>query len=261
MKFSIFAKCVAAYSLWIFSALEVAGQPIDPNAVTEEDVQKLNEQRIAVFQWTKSPKSLAAQLIEDYDYVVDGYFENFPQQAVTSSEAQPPNTGDQRLIATFVIERVLIGNTDSKTAEVLLNPEMLDYAGEGISQFQKRQSIIDSQLIEYNSIEQAIAALKSARDRGEITAEVFDSAAAKLNVAKTDIINAGLILQNRERPLHSAEDFYTLGGAIKAGERYLLGLSPNSSPSSSSSYELLEFPIKSRNIFWGETRTKMLEAF
>jgi hypothetical protein len=256
MTFFTIRKYLCTCGVYFIYASDVAGQPIDPDAITDEDVQRLNEQRVAVLEWIPSPKSLAVQLIKNYEFVVDGHFE-LPSQEMNSTEDAEISQMRGIVTATFVIDRVIKGRVEDETIAVRLNSDMLD-AGDGVSQFQTRQELVNSALAEYKAVEEGLASLRTARDNGEITPEAFSAENARLTRARNEILGGGVISQNRVLPLHSTDDFYTLGGAIAAGEKYLLGLSPNSA--SPPPYELLEFPISGPNIFWGETREKMLEA-
>ena len=198
------------------------------------------------------PSSYAMDLFDHFELVADGEFYAIP--ASTPEELRALEWGE--VVVKFRIRKLYKGAA-ADSIGIQMDMDMLVYPGTSMSRYAKRQQIIAEQDEDLKPIWEEYEAAESAYEAGEIQESEYLRVLGKYSeLSRARKRRDGLIGRRRFRGVVHGRTFFDKGGAIRAGEKYLIGV--NSIQGSADGYLLTQFG-KSR-IYWGEMRKHVLSA-
>jgi hypothetical protein len=162
----------------------------------------------------------------------------------------------EEVVVRFRIRKLYKGLA-ADSINIRMNKDMLAFPDEDISRGVKRQQIIAKQNEDLEPLWQQYRALESAYKAEEIAESEFWAEAAKImklikeREARDGVSSAGLYL------VMDGFTFYDIGGVIRAGEKYLIGVNPIEE--GADVYSLTEFG--GSLIYWGEMREYVRSGF
>jgi hypothetical protein len=142
--------------------------------------------------------------------------------------------------------------------DVLVNSDMLAVPGGDVSRYAARFSEGQRLATEIDSITAQLLVLDQRRETGDLTVAEYENESTKLNGARDRLITQSGAIPTRMWVQSHGDNFYTLGGAIRPGVKYLVGL--KSSPGDPQTYLLDELPTSTRDIYWGEMAEDIVAA-
>ena len=228
-------------------------QDRDLDAIQEEDLQELFDQKIAATHWVPSPRTRALALLENYELVAVGEFDPLPG----ASPGDPSVFEPGNVVVGFRVLESYRG-TASDSIEIELNNGMLIFPGEDLSRYTKRQQVRRDQMAESEVIRQELATLERSLEAGEITLREYEDETTRISALEEQLVKDRLATSTRQVFVTHTETFYDLGGAIRLNESYLVGVSRTLDRFNV--YALDEVPQSTTNIFWGETRDDVIAA-
>lgn len=198
------------------------------------------------------PSSYAKELLDHFELVADGEFYAIP--ASTPEELRALERGE--VVVKFRIRKLYKGAA-ADSIGIQMDIDMLVYPGTSMSRHVMRQQIIAKQDEDLKPFREEYEAAESAYEAGEIEEpEYYRVLGRYLELAKARESRDGLIGRRRFRGIVDGVTFFDKGGAIRAGEKYLVGV--NSVQGPADVYLLTEYD-RSR-IYWGEMREHVLSA-
>ena len=208
-------------------------------------------------------------LTQEFEVVVDGVFLNLPSTLNASAETLAPHEE----IVGFEVARVYKGSAPERIA-IELNSDMLSFSGGDISRYTKRMQIMEEFAETLAPFGDQHHRLYTAFFEGEITEHELRSEESRLIALQDSLVVAiedkhlsHLSDEDRKAvyseyvrilpklPIHG-ENFHTRGGAIKARESYLLGMSAVDSET-----QVFRLDEDSVSVFWGEQRDDIIIAW
>jgi len=225
------------------------GQDRDPNAIREEDLRELWDQKIAVTHWLPSPSTIAKQMLENYEFVAVGEFLDFPAEAADDAAFLEPRD----VIVRFNPHTVYKGDTaPGSMVDVQLNSDMLSFPREpAVSRYTKRRQVRLEQARQLKELDQQLTRLAEDLENKRIAQQTFRDEQTALLARREELIARSLATGTRRVAVIDGESFYDLGGVIRPDTRYLVGL--NRTGENIPTYLLEEFATSTSNIVWGET--------
>lgn len=202
------------------------------------------------------PASVASGMLRDCKLVADGEFYAFPAYSPEELRALVM----EEVTIKFRVNKLYKGS-QRDSIDIRLTNDMLEFPGEGISRFVKRQRIVKKRWQDMEPLFEQFHVARSAYEAGTISEEDF--------MAKADEI--AFLMEERKRmdglvddalryPIVShSKTFYEDGGAIAPGKSYVICL--DRVPDEEGVYVLEELPPGRWNISWGERREYILSGF
>ena len=199
-----------------------------------------------------SPPSIAASLLRDYDLVADGVF-LIPLATPNELRALKPKD----VVIRFRFRKLYKGRA-SKSVKILLNSDMLEFPGEGISRHTKREQILDKQSEDLKPLKEELDSLRASLEAGAIDRAQYEAENDRLRQMIRDRKNKdGLATGRPFYFLSHGQTFFESQGAISPGQPYLIGV--NKVEDRSRTYKL-DAVYSGSTIYWGEMRNIVLSA-
>ena len=197
---------------------------------------------------------LAAYLLQGHEIVADGEFFDFPQPTGEKTSALSPEIVRIR----FRIHRLYKGAA-TDTIEIELMNDMLVFPGAKVARYVVRELILERRRADLKPVRRQRDALERLFTAGDIGREQYVEERDRLNkliVKRKE--KDGLATSGRQVGLLHGWSFYDEGGAIRPGQRFLIGA--NRTQSGKDVYGPDETSFKS-TVSWGETRDYVLSGF
>lgn len=201
------------------------------------------------------PTSIASGMIGDCDLVADGEFYALPEYS------------DEELRA-LVIEDVVIKfrahklykGSQRDSINIRLTNQMLEFPGEGISRFVKRERILEKKWQDFEPLFEQFHAARSSYEAGTMSEEEFFAKADEIASLMAEREKMDGLADNSPvfATITHGKTFYEHGGAIGPGRNYFICL--NQSPEDEGVY-MVKNLSGSWNISWGEMRDYILSGF
>jgi hypothetical protein len=236
----------------LLASLEALAQDRDPTAITEDQIQDLNDRKVAVTHWEPSPSTLASTLLQGYALVAAGRFEDLPIAADEEAARRPTD-----ITVTFRISRLFKG-TPPAPVRIQLNSDMLVFPVSDTSRYAWRQELRSKQIAEEESLNASLESLAENLTTGSITRQQYEVEHAKLTAARERLAQESLRTSTRQVRVIDGKTFYDRDGSIRPGETYLIGV--NAKTGGTPVYVLEESPTKGTNVFWGESMADVAKA-
>ena len=200
-----------------------------------------------------NPGGYASDLMDYFELVADGEFCALPESTPEELRALKP----EEVVVKFRIHTLYKGPA-ADSLDIQMHMDMLAFPGEGVSRYAKRRQIIAKQDEDLELVWQQYTALESAYKAGEVDeSDFWEEAERHMKTMREREKRDGLSGGRRDYLVMDAMTFYDKGGAISAGERYLIGVNPVQE--GSNVYLLTEF--SGSRIHWGEMREHILPGF
>ncbi len=196
----------------IVSAASFA-QDRDPDAISEEDLQELFDQKIAATHWVRSARKRAMYLLEYYELVAVGEFDSFPEGSPDDFSLLNPR---DVLVEFRILKRYQGMSADSIQVELI--SDMLVFPGEDLSRYAKRQQVRWGQIKEAEAIRRQLETLERSLEAGEIALQEYEEETTKISVLQEQLTRDSLATSTRLIGLVHSETSYDLGGAIRPDE-------------------------------------------
>ena len=215
--------------------------------------QEISAMQHRLVEGLYSPSAYAMDLFDHFELVADGEFYALP--ASTPEELRALEWGE--VVGKFRIRKLYKGAA-ADSIGIQMDMDMLIYPGTSMSRYAKRQQIIAEQDEDLKLIWEEYKAAESSYEAGKIEESEYLRVLAKYSeLSRARKRRDGLIGRRRFRGPGHAQTFYDKGGAIRAGEIYLIGV--NRIENDTNVYLLKEYG-RSR-IFWGGMRDHILPGF
>lgn len=200
------------------------------------------------------PRNYAMDLFDHFELVADGEFYALP--ASTPEELRALKY--EKLRVKFRIDKIYKAEghpTDS--IDIQLVSDMLAYPGESISRYAKRQQIMAKQAEDLKTVWEQYKAAEASYEAGEIEESEYFRVLGKYSELRQARRGRDGLSGRRRYVVFDAQTIYDKGGAIRAGEIYLIGV--NRIENDTNVYLLQE--IGRSRIYWGEMRDHILPGF
>ena len=228
---------------------ESFGQDIGPEKITDEDIRATGDfgKGVPLENFLPLPRHLAFSLLRDYEFVADGEF--FDIKA-TAQELRALKREDA--VIRFRIHKLFKGIAKD-LVNIQFTRDMLVFPGENTSRYLKREQILDLQAKDLKPIREQLDALLKSFEAGVIDRAEYEAESSRLeNLVIERIDRDGLASGHVFSFVSHGTTFYERDGAIRPGERYLIGV--NRIPDAGNVYALDEVFSNSR-IHWGKCAT------
>jgi hypothetical protein len=237
-----------AMALWL-GAMNLSSAQQRPAALSAEELQRLNDQKIAVLNSAPTPEACARAMLEQFEFVGSGKFV-IDEQLPAQRDPLLPRTE----IVRFQIDRVYKGAQSLPAIQVELNSDMLAVPNEHVSAYTKRDATWQnlSQQADRNKV--ALVNLSRKFEQGELNEDDYARQRRNIEDAERRRVARMVALPNRRLAVIDGKTFYELGGALQGGEKYLVGL--NRARDRVDIYLLEE--VIDNNIYWGEQRQDLV---
>jgi len=223
-------------------------------AVVAQDISQLREHPGLIPGASPGhPIYYKSRLLDRFEMVADGEFYAFPKSTTEELRALK----EEDVTVKFRIHTLYKGRP-GESIDVRMRIAMLNYPGTDISRHVRKKEIIAKQDEDLKLERQRSKELYSSYKAGEIEeSEFWDEYGQVMGVMEERRAQDGLIGPAREYVVMDATTFFSLGGVIREGEKYLLGV--NRIKPGASTYLLTEF--ESSEVYWGELRQHILPGF
>jgi hypothetical protein len=236
----------------LLAGVESLAQDSDPRASTEDQIQGLNDRKIAVTHWEPSPSTLASTLLQGYALVAAGQFEDLPITADEEAARRPTD-----ITVTFRISRLFKG-APPLPVRIQLSSDMLFFPLANTSRYAWRQELRGKQIAEEATLNASAERLTEKLSTGSITRQQYEIEQEQLTAARKRLVQESLRTSTRQVRVIDGNTFYDLGGSLRPDELYLIGV--NATAGGTSVYVLEESPKNGTNVLWGETMTDVTKA-
>ena len=200
-----------------------------------------------------SGETLAEFLLEYYEVVADGEF-----FAVADPSPEDVRSLKRQSVRVKFRVRELYKGTVTDPVDVELVNDMLVLPGENVARYVKRRQILDQRRLDLKPVWKQKEDLEHSYRTGEMDRRTYEAERDRLSALVAQRIRRDGLADGHIRvgAIHG-ETFYDVGGAIRPGQKYLIGV--NRKPDSKDVYVLEEDP-NMNNIYWGEMRDYVLPA-
>lgn len=201
------------------------------------------------------PVSVASGMLRDCELVADGEFYAFPEYSPEELRALVMEDVTIR----FRVHKLYKG-PERDSIDVRLTNDMLEFPGEGISRFVKRERIVKKRWKDMEPLFEQMRAALSAYEAGTMSEEDLKAKGDEIAYLMEEREKMDGLVDDTLRYLivHHARTFYENGGAIGPNGNYLVCL--DQLPEEKGLYILEEMPDRP-NISWGERRDYILSGF
>lgn len=244
---------LAAISFVVVSLIAVA----QDREAEEAQIPETEQTGLPATSWAVTPQQWASALFNSYDLVALGRFEGIPDWITGEKEALT----SQIVTVAFTVAQVFKGSVEPNTAvAVNVSSDMLIYPGEQVSRYAWRNNRQLERANAWLETLDEIASLERRFEAGALSAEQYEQERVRLERSQEDQLASSSGAPIRMHvTAHSTQSFYSLGGAIAAGNTYLIGISKTSDVGET--FVLVEEPSDGwRNIFWGQMADDVAEA-
>ena len=222
-------------------------------ATNAQDISQLDNQGSIVGAGAGHPSYYVSRLLEMFEVVADGEFYAFPKSTAEELRALK----EEDVTVKFRIRTLYKGGPE-ESIDVRMRIAMLNYPGTDISRHVRKKEIIAKQDEDLKLEWQRSKELYSSYKAGEIAeSEFWDEYGQVMGLIEERRSQDGLIGPASEYVVMDSATFFSLGGVIREGEKYLLGV--NRIKPGASTYLLTEY--ESSDIYWGELRQHILSGF
>ena len=218
-----------------------------------QEISQLEQQASILGAGADSPSYYTSRLLDKFELVADGEFYAFPESTAEELRALK----EEDVTVKFRVNKLYKGGAQD-SVYMQMRIAMLNYPGENISRHARKKEIIAKQDEDLKLERQRYRDLYASYKAGEMEESDFWAELSKV-VGRIEERKAedGLIGPATEYVVIDGTTFFSLGGVIREGEKYLVGVNPIEP--GASTYLLTEF--ESSAIYWGEMREHILPGF